>query len=395
MRHSVLSSTGIEVVHKDSLGQKGSLMSPVSDTSHDQPTRPMEPPLACADLPAMGGELGSAPTDFVVDEIPLYAPSGEGEHVYVRIRKRELTTPELQQIVARAAHVRERDIGVAGMKDKYAVTSQWFSLPRSAAPSSEWQLPANVEVLETTRHTNKLRTGHQAGNRFVLRVVGVPEGAWERGLAIAERLRERGLPNYFGVQRYGRGAGNLADALAWLATRQGDGGGNRHGRRFQNKLLPSVLQSEVFNRFLARRAPLGLDRLLQGDVVRLDGSASVFVVEDVAREQPRLSQGDIHITGPLPGAKMRPAADEAARIEGEVLAELGLSQQAFAGLGELAPGTRRDLVVWPKDLNLRRDETGAIILEFSLPSGSYATQLVREFTRAPWAEPRAQRSTAA
>ncbi len=350
---------------------------------------PMEPPIACADLPAAGGHLGTVPTDFIVDEIPLYSPSGEGEHIYVRLRKRGLTTPDLLRLVSRAARVRERDIGVAGMKDKHAVTSQWLSLPRGAAPCDSWELPESVELLEVSRHSNKLRTGHQAGNHFELRVVDASQGALERAQAIAARLREQGLPNYFGAQRFGHDGRNLADALDWLSAQRDRSRNARRGHRFQDKLLPSVLQSEVFNRYLARRMVLGLDNLLQGEVVRLDGSASVFVVEDVARELPRLSQRDIHLTGPLPGAKMRAATHDPARIEAEVLAELGLSEEAFVLLGDRAPGTRRDLLMWPKDLEVREDDTGALILSFALPSGGYATQLVREFTRAAWLTPRA------
>src|SRR5262249_43071472 len=154
---------------------------------------------------------------FRVDEIPAYAASGSGEHLYVRVQKRELTTPELVRRLARAAGVDARDVGYAGLKDKHAVTSQWLSFPAQAAPPEGWELPPGVELLEVSRHGNKLRTGHLAGNRFSIALVGGGAGAAERARAIADALLARGLPNYFGAQRFGRGGANLELARSWLA----------------------------------------------------------------------------------------------------------------------------------------------------------------------------------
>ena len=349
---------------------------------------PMVPPISTASLPGTGGRLGDAPDDFIVDEIPLYSPCGEGEHLYVRLRKRAMTTPDLVRVVARVAHVRDRDIGVAGMKDKYAVTSQWISLPLGALPEDSWELPDGIELLEASRHTNKLRTGHQKGNRFEIRLIEPVSDALERAKPIQERLLTHGLPNYFGAQRFGREGRNLADALRWLSQSNSGRGRGHRGTRFQEKLFPSVIQSELFNRYLERRMSLGLERLVNGDVVRLEGTASLFVVENPETELPRLAKRDLHLTGPLPGPKMRSAAAEILALEGELLAELGLTEDALASLGRKAPGTRRDLLVWLDDLEVSQSEDGSLKLRFSLPSGSYATQLVREFTRTSWLSPR-------
>src|SRR6185369_3264042 len=160
---------------------------------------------------------GPEPEDFLVDEVPAYAASGKGEHQYVLVRKRLLTTPELVRRVARAVGVNERDIGYAGLKDKYAITTQWLSLSSKTAVTPELDLGPGVEVLQVTRHDNKLRTGHLLGNRFTITLVGVHVDALARANAIAERLRDQGLPNYFGAQRFGHGGRNLTDAISWLA----------------------------------------------------------------------------------------------------------------------------------------------------------------------------------
>lgn len=137
--------------------------------TEDSPRRwtlPHEPPLVTADLLPLGGRLGFSPEDFAVEEIPAYLPSGEGDHRFVRICKRNLSTPEMVTLVARTSDTAERDIGTAGLKDKHAITTQWISLPRRSRQASEWQLPETIQVLEESYHNNKLRTGHLHGNQI-------------------------------------------------------------------------------------------------------------------------------------------------------------------------------------------------------------------------------------
>jgi tRNA pseudouridine13 synthase len=331
-----------------------------------------------ADLPAPGGAIGPEPEDFRVDEIPLFEPEGRGEHLYVLLRKRRWTTPDAIRALARAAGIRERDVGSAGLKDKHAVTTQWLSLPSAARPVESWQLPDGLEVLSTSRGERKLRTGQQRGNRFRIHLTGTGEDGLVRAQAIGARLSELGLPNYFGVQRFGHRGDNLEHALSWL-----EGGATATGprARFLRKLYPSVIQSEIFNRYLALRLELGTRLLVDGEVVRLDGSNSMFVVTDPEREQPRLLARDIHPTGPMIGPKMKTAERAALELEQRAADDLGLSPAARERLDRLAPGTRRDLIVWPGDLTIGVAEDNGLLLEFSLPSGSYATQLIREFTR--------------
>lgn len=344
---------------------------------------PFVPPVATSELPALGGHLGELPEHFVVEEIPAYEPSGEGDHLYVWIEKRLENTKDVARQLARAAGVPERDIGFAGMKDRNAVTRQWFSLPARCRPSEEWQLSPSVSVKQLSRHKNKLRTGHLIGNRFELTVVDVPAGGLERARAIAAFLQRFGVGNYFGPQRFGRGGNNLGAAFAWLAE------GSRPPRGTDEKLLSSVLQSEHFNRYCLRRLETR-SRLIEGEVVRLNGSGAHFVVLDAEKEQPRLDAGDLCLTGPLLGPKGLQATSTARELELEIATACGLTDELLSRLGQFAPGSRRDLVLFPEGLAVDEPAEGHIRLSFSLPSGAYATQFVREFTRSPWDSPRAQ-----
>jgi len=332
-------------------------------------------------LPPVGGRVGPDPEDFLVDELPAYPASGKGEHQYVQLRKRLLTTPEAVRRLARACGMNERDVGYAGLKDKHAVTTQWLSLSTKTPISAELDLGPGVEIVQVTRHDNKLRTGHLLGNRFTITLVGVHADAMSRAEAIAARLRADGLPNYFGVQRFGHGGRNLTDAISWLAR------GARGRNRFEQKLFPSVVQSELFNRYLSARLALGKAQLIEGEVVRLEGAGAMFRVDDVATEQPRFAARDLHLTGPMLGPKMRPAAGRALALEQSLVAELGLDEAMLGALGRQAPGARRDLFASLADLGIEvvtdRAEP-ALRLTFTLPAGGYATEVLRQLTHEPF-----------
>jgi len=340
-----------------------------------------DPPVAFPDLPPVGGKVGPEPEDFLVDEVPAYAASGKGEHQYVQVQKRLLTTPELVRRMAKAVGMNERDVGYAGLKDKYAVTTQWLSLATKTVISPDLPLGDGVKILAVTRHDNKLRTGHLLGNRFTITLLGVHEEAVERAERITAGLRAEGLPNYFGAQRFGHAGRNLPDALSWLAR------GGRGRNRFEQKLFPSVVQSELFNRYLSARLALGARQLVAGEIVRLEGAGAMFRVEDVAAEQPRLAARDLHLTGPMIGPKMRPAAADALALEQSLTRELGLDEAMLGALGREAPGTRRDLFAPLPDLKVEavtdRAEP-ALRLSFTLPAGGYATEVLRQLTHEPF-----------
>ena len=341
---------------------------------------PHELPLWTEELPPVGGAIGPDLEDFIVEELPAYEPSGAGDHWYVRLEKRGMNTRDAALAVARFTKIPERDIGYAGMKDRHGVTTQWLSVPARAPAPDTWTLPDTVKLVAVSRHNNKLRTGHLRGNRFKIGLVGTAADGAEHARALFARLAERGHVNYFGSQRFGRDGRNVADAVAWLTGRTPLPRGRE---RFLSKLYTSALQSEIFNRYATRRVTAGLDRLLMGEVVRLQGAGASFVVEDIEREMPRYNARDLCLTGPMPGPKMRAAKGEAATLEAEVLAELELSDAALGELGRHAPGTRRDLLVRPEAWAVHDDPAAKRLrVEFELPAGSYATVLVRELTRA-------------
>jgi tRNA pseudouridine13 synthase len=340
----------------------------------------MEPIVWTRELPGIGGAIGPSPEDFVVDEVPLYAPCGTGEHLYVRIRKRSRTTRDLVRAVANAADVSASEVGSAGMKDKHAVTTQWVSLPAKRAREPEaWSLPDGLELLETSRHTNKLRTGHLSGNRFRIRLLGVDRDAEGMSRDILQRIAEHGLPNFFGAQRFGARGDNLDAALSWAKSPQ-----SKRIPPFEQKLFSSVIQSEVFNRYAMARLVERLDAPLTGEVVRLSGSKALFAVEDPDRETDRWRARDIHPTGPIFGPKMKGPRGRPLELEKAALEALDLRDEVLARLGRVADGTRRDLFVTPTEVETASDGPRCLVISFFLPSGSYATCLVRELTRAPF-----------
>ncbi|MBN2192976.1 MAG: tRNA pseudouridine(13) synthase TruD [Polyangiaceae bacterium] len=345
------------------------------------PSTPRVPPRRFAGTPPVAAGISPEAEDFVVEELPAFPATGTGEHWLLNVRKRELTTAALLHELAKAAGVAERDLGHAGMKDRHAVTTQWVTVPARGRPPETWVLPEAISVLSAARHESKLRTGHLAGNRFRITLVGVAADGLARARELLDAIATGGLPNYFGAQRFGREGNNLAESVAWL-----EAGAPARGKRTRmlRKLYPSVVQSEIFNRYLERRSTLGLDRLLQGDVVRLEGRRAVFLVEDPEVEQPRLAARQIHLTGPMVGPKMRAASGVPHELETTALAELCLGERALDSLARLVDGTRRDLLLWPEELTAEAARDHRLTVTFVLPPGGYATQVLRELVATPW-----------
>lgn len=332
-------------------------------------------PYATPELPGVEAAVKTRPEDFRVDELPLYAPRGEGEHLFVQVEKEGKDTLFVARALARALGVPPRDVGIAGLKDRHAITTQWMSFPSVAPEKAEGLEGEGFRVLAAVRHGNKLRTGHLRGNRFTIRLRGA--GDLEAVARIARALEERGLPNYFGEQRFGRTGENLALGIQIL---RGAPEARAVRDRRLRKLLVSAVQSEVFNRILARRLRAGnWDRPLPGDVLQRLESGGLFVCEDPALDGPRVASFECSITGPLPGPKMRPRpTGEPAAWEEEVLQEIGVSTEDFSQRD--TPGTRRPLRL-PVRIEVEEDPDG-VILRFELPSGAYATSLLREITKA-------------
>jgi tRNA pseudouridine13 synthase len=345
-------------------------------------------PYATADLPGTGGVLRQTEDDFRVEEILAYEPEGQGDHVFVHIEKRGLTTPAAAEAMARALDVSARDVGWAGMKDKRAVTRQTLSFPPPCAPEAVAALDlAGITVLSAARHRHKLRTGHLRGNRFVLRVRDTEvegEAAVERARAVLARLDvPPGSPNWFGEQRFGA-AGDNADVGRALILGTPLPRGMRPPRGRQRRLYISALQSLLFNEYLQTRMEDGLlGRVLPGDLLQKVDTGGMFWSDDAAADQVRLDAGEVVPTGPMFGHKMMlpPEDSEAGRRERALLEAQGLSLEAFAGMGKLGTGTRRALALRLAGASASRLDERAIELCFELPKGSYATAVVREVVK--------------
>jgi len=330
-------------------------------------------PYVTAALPGIGGALRTRVEDFLVDEEPAYLPSGTGDHVFVRIEKRGLTTAQAVQRIARALDVNERDVGVAGMKDRHAVTRQWISLPPPVAPEQVTVLALeDVTILEAARHNHKLRTGHVRANRFVLRVRDATPDAEARARAILDVLaRAPGAPNWYGEQRFGRDGDNAAKGKDIVM------GGKPPRDRKLARLFVSALQSELFNQWLLARMTDGLyARVLAGDVLHKVGGG-MFTCEDAATDEPRLIAGELVITGPMFGDRMRAATGDAGAREDAVLAAAGLARESFAGVRAIAEGTRRDATIQVGEPSVAAAD-GTLEVRFTLPGGAYATAVMRE-----------------
>lgn len=312
--------------------------------------------------------------DFFVDELPLYEPTGDGSHTFVRIEKRERNTEEVARALARAAGVTPRDVGYAGRKDRRAVTRQWLSVP-GLDPTRALSLSIpGVRVLEAARHPHKLRTGQLRGNRFAIVVRAVDAVAAERAAARLDEIRRLGMPNRFGTQRFGRDADNAERGRAVLEGRL------RPRDRRAGRFLVSALQSAVFNEALARR-PLALDEIEAGEVAQVVDSGGLFLVEDAAREAPRATRFEISATGPIFGSGGRDPVPTGAAAERErvALAALGVSAESVssAPAGLRLRGARRAFRAPVSNAELGVDGD-ALRLCFSLAAGSYATVLVEE-----------------
>ncbi len=317
-----------------------------------------------------GGVLRSTPQDFQVEEIPAYLPSGEGDHVYVQLRKTGHTTAHVLRELCAQTGVRDRDVGVAGLKDRHAVTTQWISLPaKYEAALSRLEIP-DVEVLQTARHGNKLGLGHLHGNRFTVRVRGAAGQAARAG-EILDQLVQAGVPNYFGPQRFGLGGLNAEEGLRVLR------GESRLKDPRVRRFLTSSVQSAVFNRFVSLRLERGLfTAVISGDMAKKHTTGGVFMVEDAAAETPRAQAGEISATGTLFGKKVKPLTLDAGVLEQEALASFDLTPQAFVS----RRGDRRLTRVFPTDASITPEEDGYSVT-FALPKGSFATSVLREIMR--------------
>lgn len=403
-----------------------------------------ELPFLTTTLPGIGGDIKTICADFIVEELPKYDFSGEGTHVLAYVQKKNLTTTDMIAKIAQALDIKRMDIGYAGRKDAKAITRQWISVEH-IDPEKVRQLDFNsIKILDVTRHTNKLKVGHLSGNRFTIRLRHLNRPVTE-ALPVAEQILDRlatqGVPNYFGPQRFGyRGDSHLLGAAvvkhdlqafydillgkpeldtqdnfinartlyeqgdynaAWEAWHPAfqdhrralknlvkfDGNLKKTFRTFDRRLLSLLVaawQSDLFNHVLTKRMP-HIDTLLDGDMAYKHENGACFCVEDAAAEQARCTAFDISPTGPLLGKKMKELTGPAGEVENPLLSPIHLTKDDMPRLKKYgAVGGRRPLRFQPKNhaITTGNDEHGDYLeLRFDLPSGCYATVLLREITK--------------
>ncbi|MGA0588707.1 tRNA pseudouridine(13) synthase TruD [Dyella sp. KRB-257] len=329
-----------------------------------------ELPFACGGAP-LTARLRAAPEDFIVEEILGYDTDGAGEHALLWVEKRGANTDWVARELARFAGVPPVNVGYAGLKDRHAVTRQAFSVQLPGRPDPDWSAfpHAEAKVLAATRHGRKLKRGALRGNRFVLTLRAV-QGEREAAERVLQQIAARGVPNYFGEQRFGREGGNLAQARAMFAGRRMDRG--------QRSILLSAARSQIFNSVLAARVEQGSwDTALPGEIWSLAGSRSWFGPEPLDDALARrLSQGDIHPSGPLWGEGEPPSTEAVGALERQVAAEH--ADLAEGLVRARLEQERRALRLMPKDLRWRWPDDATLELAFELPAGAYATVVVRE-----------------
>ena len=330
----------------------------------------LDPPRAHG-APLSPGTLRTEPEDFVVEEQLGFEPAGAGQHVLLKVRKRNANTHWIAGELARACGCHARDVGYAGLKDRRAVATQWFSVPQSRLAPEDWTGvgSGDYQVLEAHRHSRKLPRGALAGNRFSIRVRGtaIDDAALAGRLAA---IATRGVPNYFGPQRFGRGGANLGRLSEDV----------RRLRPAERGFVLSAARSLVFNAVLAERVRAGSwERLEPGDLANLDGRASHFAVpqadETLAARCARL---DIHPTGPLWGRGAPPSDAGVLELEQRVAAAFAAACDLVVRAG--MEQERRSLRLAVRDLHWQRDaaDPDAIIVGFRLGRGAYATVVLRE-----------------
>jgi len=388
------------------------------------------------DLPGIGGSYKFCPEDFMVEELPLYPCSGQGEHLYLLLEKRGTTTAEMLRQIAACLKLSTREIGYAGLKDAQAITRQMISLPARCEKQLARLEQLPFKILTSNRHDNKLRLGHLSGNRFRLRIRKPDPQARKKAELILQRLEKEGVPNRFGEQRYGLlgnshrlgqllligdyrefcqefigdpqlisdpkwrlaaqlfRAGDLSDAAQQLPAKM------INERRLIETLMKrpapkvaalalpkpllrlyiSALQSWLFDQLLDQRLP-HLGSLQNGDLAIKHANGACFLVDDAPTEQPRADQFEISPTAPLFGTKIKLAEQEPGESERSLLKHFGLRPESWKrGDGLTMTGKRRALRVPISGIATTAIEND-LQLDFCLPRGSYATSVLNELIK--------------
>ena len=336
-------------------------------------------PLMSLDPPYLhGGPLGRAgfkarPEDFVVEELLGFEPSGVGEHCLVWVEKRDLDSNAAGARLADALGLRRRLVSHCGLKDRHAVTRQWFSLhmPGQASPEPQALESEGLRVLRVTRNTRKLRRGIHQGNRFTLRL-RAPEFDADAARARWDEIVRQGAPNFFGSQRFGNEGRNVEKAAAMFR------GEFTPGDRLLRGILLSAARSHLFNAVVSERMARGTwDRALPGEVYGFPDNGTILLIENQRGDEARrFAEGKVELTAPLWGSGELHTAAEVRELELAVMAafpEFTTGLEA-AGLRQ----ERRVMRLRPINPEFNVLNGGDLELRFDLPRGAYATTLLRE-----------------
>jgi tRNA pseudouridine13 synthase len=323
--------------------------------------------------PGNSARIRVSPEDFQVDEILGFEPSGEGQHRMLLVRKRNTNTEWLAKQLARHANVPPRNVGYAGLKDRHAVTTQWYSLDLAGKTEPNWQSFAteDYEVLQSTPHNKKIRKGILKANRFRLILRDYDGDAKELEQRLTD-IAEHGVPNYFGEQRFGNVGGNLVQAWKML-----------HGEikikdRHRKGLYLSAARSLLFNQVLSERIEQQCwNTFLPGEPAMLNGTQSFFVVDQIDNKiQQRLQEWDIHPSGPLWGRGDSLSTGEVKALEDTVISRYHIWSEGLEKSG--LQQDRRPLRLRVEELRWQWLDKQVFSIEFQLVAGSYATSVLRE-----------------
>jgi len=328
------------------------------------------------------GTIRTIPEDFQVDEIQQFTPSGKGEHVWLLLQKTGENTDWVGDQLAKIADVPRRDVSYAGMKDRHAVTTQWFSvqMPGREAPDWKAHLPDSIVVLDEQRHDRKLKRGALKGNSFKLLIRDFVGDEAELKESV-ERIKKQGIPNYFGEQRFGRDGENIRKARQWFK------GELKVKSRPKRSIYLSAARSWIFNHILSKRVQDGSwNKAVQGDIFMLEGTKSCFdeyVDNEIIQ---RIEDQEIHPTGALWGRGSLASKDEIEALESEVASEFSIFCEGLEKQG--LKQERKALRLSVKDLEYsllknsgnpeKNSAIGTVNLSFSLPAGAFATSVLSE-----------------
>lgn len=328
--------------------------------------------------PLSTGVVKTTPEDFIVVEDLGFTPDGEGEHLLLRVRKRGCNTQFVAEHLARFAGIPPRSVSYAGLKDRHAVTEQWFCLhlPGKECPDVTTFSLAGCEVLEQARHRRKLRIGTLKGNDFtlVLRQISDRQDVEQR----LTQIEVQGVPNYFGSQRFGHEGNNLLQAVRWARDEI------RVKDRNKRSFYLSAMRSALFNQVASLRLAQQTERRVEeGDALQLQGRGSWFVAtaDELPRLQQRVEQGELLITAPLPDGNGALGTQGSALLFEQRCLATEHELLALLARERLEPA-RRAMLLSPQQLQWQWLDNATLQLQFHLPAGSFATSVLRELLSA-------------